>query len=324
LIAWLLSKLEVITVNWDDEVDVVCTGAGAAGLASAISVVELGGEAFVADASASEDAGLGTVSVRPRIDRLQPWLGVDVADSPTIEYLDALTSDLGPLRRASWELDVPIRAVREPAPTESNSVVAPFVGSRLRDWTARCLASPYGFLFTRLSSFGATTLQTDDGALIPVAEIGSMTPDPADIGGSVLDWLAAQADERDIEIHGTTSLQRIVFEDGEAVGAVFTTPGRPLAIRARYGVVVTGGGSRTGLSTSYRLPATDEPLRVCVVGQHASRFGRVELLTSGPLDPPGPTNRPVNRRLRRNLHETQGQSHVWRCGKVHGYPPSGQ
>jgi hypothetical protein len=312
-------------VNWDDEVDVVCTGAGAGGLASAISVVDRGGRVFVADSSGDEVANLGPVSVRPRIDRLRPSLGVKVADAETNEYLAALTSGLGPLRRTAWEIDVPIRTAHELPPHEPKSAVAPFVGARLRDWTARCLASPYGFLYTRISNWRSTNMQTADGDLIAVGEVGSMTPDPHDVGGSVLDWLAGQAHDRDIAIELETSLERIVFEEGDVVGAVFNTPSGPLAIRARHGVTVANDSPRAGMTATYPLPEVDAPLRVCLVGRHASRFGRVELLTSGPLSPPGPTTcRPVNRRLRRNLHETQGQSHVWRCGKAHRNPPLGQ
>jgi hypothetical protein len=311
-------------VNWDDEVDVVCTGAGAGGLSTAISVIDRGGQVFVADSSGDEVASLGPVSVRPRIDRLRPSLGVDVADVETNEYLAALTSGLGPLRRTAWEIDVPIRAVQGP-PRESHNAVAPFLGAQLRDWTARCLASPYGYLYTRVSHWPSTTMQTADGDLIAVAEIGSMTPDPHDVGGSVLDWLTGQAHDRDIAIQPETSLERIVFDDGDVVGAVFASPSGPLAIRARHGVTVANGSPRAGMTAAGPPPPPNTPLRVCLVGRHASRFGRVELLTSGPLDPPGPTTcRPVNRRLRRNLHETQGQSHMWRCGKVQGYPTSGQ
>ena len=64
-------------------------------------------------------------------------------------------------------------------PVDTRGTVAPFVGARLRDWAARCLASPYGFVYTRVSDWQSTTLQTADGEALEVAEIGSMTPDPA-------------------------------------------------------------------------------------------------------------------------------------------------
>jgi hypothetical protein len=310
-------------VNWDEEVDVVCSGSRAAGLASAISVVDIGGEVFVANSAG--DLAPGDLSRLHRADLLRPWLGINIPDPETNEYFAALSADLGPLRRSTCDGAIPIRVVQQPVRVGSSRTVAPFVGSRLREWAARCLASSYGYVYTRVSDWRSTTVQTADGELIEVAEIGSMTPDPGDVGGSVLDWLTAQAHERRIEVHPNSSLQRIVFEDGHAVGAVFNTPDGTLAVRARHGVAVGTGGPHVNAAAPHQLPAGDAPLRVCLVGQYASRFGRVELLTSEPLaHDVAPGCRPLNRELHVNLHAPQGQSHLWRCGKIHGYPPLGQ
>ena len=310
-------------MKWDAEVDVVCTGSGAGGLASAIAVVDLGGEVFMADSCGDDDASASDSSVAtcPRVDRLCTWLGVNVADARTNEYLAALVSDLGPFRRVTPEIDLPIRSVHEPVLVESPSIVAPFVGSRLREWSARCLASPFGFLYTRVSNWQSTTLHAADGEVIEVAEIGSMAPDPDDVGGSVLAWLTAQAHDRRIEQHPKSSLHRIVFEDADVVGAVFATPDGMLAVHARHGVIVANSGPQAAMTASYSTPTRDSTLRVCLVGHHASRFSRVELLTSEPPAHSAPlTCRPINRALHVKLHETQGQLPTWRCGKVHGYP----
>ena len=66
-------------MNWDAEVDVVCTEAGLGGLASAIATVDGGGDVFVA----SSTAAMVHASSRygPRADRLPHWLGIDVPDS---------------------------------------------------------------------------------------------------------------------------------------------------------------------------------------------------------------------------------------------------
>jgi hypothetical protein len=308
-------------VIWDEEVDVVCTGSGVAGLASAISTVDVGGEVYVADSSAGR-ADETPVPPRARVDRLHPWLGVDVGDAETIDYLAALSSDLGPLSRSRWDVDVPIRVVHQPVLVDAGRTVAPFVGARLRDWAARCLASPYGFVYTRICDWQSTTLQTADGEAIEVAEIGSMSPEPGNVSASVYEWLTAQAHDRRIAVHRNNSLQRIVFEDGAVLGAVFTTPDGPLAIRARHGVTVVTGGPQINTADQYQLPAGETTLRVCLVGQAASRFGRVELLTSEPFRQSAtPSCRAVNRQLYVNMHETHAHSHTWRCGKVDGYPP---
>jgi FAD binding domain-containing protein len=308
---------------WDEEVDVVCTGSGMAGLAHALAVVDMGGEAFVAGSRGDSEPAGSSVAVRSRVDRLH-WLEVDVPDPETNEYFAALSSDLGPLTRSARDVDVPIRVVDHAELVDRRGAVAPFVGARLRDWAARCLVSPYGYLHTRVSDWLSTTLRTIDGESLEVAEIGSITPDPADIGGSVLDWLTAQALDRRIEVHQATSLQRIVFEDGDVVGAEFATPDGPLAVRARHGVTVASGGPQVTMAAGQPLPA-DDTLRVCLVGQTASRFGRVELLTSEPLAMrAASTCRPVDHHLPANLHETHSHLQTWRCGKVNGYPSLGQ
>jgi hypothetical protein len=311
-------------VKWDEEVDVICTGSGIAGLAHSVAVVDMGGDVFVASSGDETGAGGAAVAVRSRVDRLH-WLDIDTSDPATNEYFAALSSDLGPLTRSARDADVPIRVVDHAEPVDARGVVMPFVGARLRDWAARCLVSPCGYLYTRVADWQSTTLRTVDGDSIEVAEIGSITPDPANVGGSVLDWLNAQALDRGIDIHHATSLDRIVFEEGAVVGAEFTTPDGTVAIRARHGVTVAGGGPSAALATDQALPTDDAPLRLCLVGQTASRFGRVELLTSAPFTKSVASNcRSVSRRLFVNMHETHSQLQTWRCGKVNGYPPFGQ
>ena len=310
-------------MKWDAEVDVVSTGSGIAGLAHAVAVVDMRGEVFVADSRGDAEPRT-SVAVRSRVDRLH-WLEADVPDPQTNEYFAALSSDLGPLTRSARDVAVPIRVVDHAEPVDPRGAVAPFVGARLRDWAARCLVSPYGYLYTHVCDWRSTTLRTVDGESLEVAEIGSITPDPANVTGSVLDWLAAQARDRCIEVHHATSLQRIVFEEGDVVGAVFTTPDGPLAVRARDGVTVASGGPQVTMGAGHTVPVDGATLRVGLVGQTASRFGRLELLTSEPLPRGAASNcRPVNRQLHTNLHETRSHLQTWHSGKVNGYPSPGQ
>src|SRR5258705_13466786 len=213
---------------WDEDVDVVCTGSGIAGLAHAVAVVDMGGEVFVAGSRGDSEPAGSSVAVRSRVDRLH-WLEVDVPDPEANEYFAGLSSDLGPLTRSARDVDAPIRVVDHAEPVDPRGAVAPFVGARLRDWAARCLVSPYGYLSTRVSDWQSTTLRTVDGESLEVAEIGSITPDPANIGGSVLDWLAAQVPDRPVDGHHPTSLQRILFEDRGVGGAEVATPDGPFA-----------------------------------------------------------------------------------------------
>lgn len=311
-------------MDWDEEVDVVTTGSGVAGLAHAIAVVDMGGDVFLADSRSYVRSSGGSVAVRSRVDQLH-WLEVNVEDPDTNEYFAALSSDLGPLTRSAGDVALPIRVVGETVPITRRAVVPPFIGSRLRDWAARCLVSPYGYLYTRVSSWGSTTLCTVDGESLQVAEIGSIAPDPAHVGGSILDWLTTQARDRSIEAHPAASLQRIVFEEGDVVGAVFSTPDGPLAVRARHGVLVACGGPQAGIADEQPLEVDGATLHVCLVAQTASRFGRIELLTSEPPAQTAAQNcRSVSRQLHANLHHAHSQLETWRCGKVNGYPAPGQ
>ncbi|MFG1929275.1 FAD-binding protein [Mycobacterium sp. NPDC048908] len=310
-------------MKWDIEVDVVCTGAGVAGLAHSVAVVDMDGEVFVASARDDARPGGTSVAVRSRVDRLH-WLDLDVTDPETNEYFAALSSDLGPLTRFARDVDLPIRVVDQAKPVDARGAVPPFVGARLRDWAARCLVSPYGYLSTRVVDWQSTTLRTADGESIEVAEIGSITPDPGNVGGSVMDWLTAQARDRGIEVCQATSLERIVFEEGEVLGAEFMTPDGPLAVRARHGVTVAAGGPQAAITAGRPLPS-GAGLRLCLVSQPASRFGRLELLTSEPLTKSAvSTCRAMSRRLPANMRQTHSRLQTWRCGKIDGYYTPGQ
>ncbi|MCV7279891.1 FAD-binding protein [Mycolicibacterium flavescens] len=295
---------------WNDEVDVVYTGAGAAGLAHALAVAEAGADVFVADSEPAVGA--------------RTWLDVGIADGETSEYFSELVADLGALRRPTYDIDVPIRVAPLPAQPETGRTVAPFVGSRLRDWAARCLATPYGFLSTRLPDWQTSTVQSSDHGILEVSELGVLSPGTGDVGVAVREWLASRAAQEDIEIHAGHILQRLVFEEGVAIGAVFDTADGPFAVRARHGVTVAGGGSQFGGPAPAHVSA-DATLRVCVVGQRASRFGRLELISADPVSKSvSPTCRSRNRRLAVNMRETYRHLQPWRCSKVHRYPTLGQ
>jgi FAD binding domain len=300
-------------VNWDQEVDVVCTGSGFAGLAGAISVVDHGGEVFVAGprrntATRDGKSGVGSRAVlHPRLDGI-------VSDPETNEYFAALSCDLHHPSRPDRDVDLPVRVANQPVSVGRGATVAPFVGSRLRDWAASCLASQTGYIYTRVAAWPSATLHTNDGDSIEVAEIGSMTPDPRDVGGSMHKWLATQARQRHIDSHPDSSLQRLVFQDGDVLGAVFTTSAGPLAIRARHGLFVTTGDTQVTPARQQAI-AENTNMRVTLVGQTASRFGRVELVNLEPNVEIAPSVcRQHNRRLHVSLRETQAYSQAWRCG----------
>jgi hypothetical protein len=207
------------------------------GLATAIAAVDAGVDVFVADSA-----------------------GNDIGDDETNRYFGELSQDLRvPVHRGP-AVEAPIRDDLAPAASITRRV-EPFVGSRLRDWAASCLASPYGFLYSRVRERSAVTMRSSRGESFEVAAIGSIELGPDRPRVNLADWLSARAG-----------------------------------------------------------------LQVSVVRQVASRFGRVELLTTQPVSLTSHTTcRPTNRHLTDAARETrQSRSTHWRCGELQRYPPLGQ
>jgi hypothetical protein len=290
-------------MQWDDEVDIVCTGSGVGGLATAIAAVDAGFDVYVADAPA-----------------------IEIGDDETSRYLRELSQDLLAGAGAAPATATPISVIDDLAPADlTPRRVDPFIGSGLADWAADCLASPYGFLFSRVTERKAVTMRSSRGEPFEVTAIGSIQTGP-DLPNVVLDeWLSAQAYRRGIDVIPDSPLQRIVFEEGDAVGAVLGTASGLRAVRARGGVLVSTGGHDAGAVLPCDFPEC-VTLQVSVLRKAPSRFGRVELLTGRP--PVGTrhtTCRPMLRHLRDNARETrQRRSPNWRCGELHGYPPLGK
>lgn len=307
---------------WDDEVDLVCTGSGVGGLASAIAAVDAGFEVFLARSGVE-----GTDASRGGVTRGHPWLCNDLLDEETNDYFTALSGDLRSLRQRARDADVSIRVVQDDPSVDPRRALEPFFGARLKDWAARCLVSPYGFMYSRVSDRGTTTMRTRGGEAIEVTVVGSIEPDTEIGAGSALtEWLNAQAYERDLPVSRACPLQRIVFEEGDVVGAVFATPDGPLAVRARRGVTVATGGLQMNAATPPPNLADHGPMQVCLVSQTASRFGRVELLTTEPaMAKARSAYCATNRQLHQSLHDIRPAHSQGRCGrKVHRYPPLGQ
>ena len=143
---------------WDDVVDVICAGSGPGALAQAILCADLGLNVVLADAVNA----------------------ADLADDDTLAYLQAMIDDLGLVGRSPQDLDVPLtRAVPEPPPSPKkgrHGTVAPFVGSRLRDWAAHCAASPFGVIYSAVPD-GMMPMRTDAGQAIRAAVLGAYRPD---------------------------------------------------------------------------------------------------------------------------------------------------
>lgn len=251
-------------MEWHDEVDIVCAGSGLGGLATAIAAMDAGFDVVVADAA-----------------------GIEVDDDETIRYFRELSQGLLVGARSAAAGARPVRVVDDLAPAASRPRrVEPFIGSGLQDWATDCLASPYGFLYSRVTERKAVTMRSSRGEPFEVTAIGSIETGPGQPQLVLGDWLTAQAGHRGIDVNTDSPLQRIVFDEGHALGAV----------------------------------------QVSVLRLAPSRFGRVELLTTRvPAGAPRATCRAANRHLLDTARGTLGRhSPNWRCGELHRYPPLGK
>lgn len=243
---------------WDDVVDVICAGNGPGVVAHAILCADLGLSVALADA------------VSP----------ADLPDEDTLGYLQAMIDDLGSLPRVPENLEVPLtRAVPEPPATPKKgkrATIAPFVGSRLRDWAAQCAVSPFGVIYSGVPD-GMTPMRAESGTAIRAAVLGSYRPDADRPGPALAAWLAEQTRERDIDGYGT-AIQRLVFEDGRVAGAAIDGPSGVKLVRALDGVALSTGPAPGGAEWPAQPELRDIDVQVAIVSRSASRFGRVELL----------------------------------------------
>lgn len=265
-----MANMGHITVDdefgWDDEVDVICTDTAFGGLATAVAAARAGGAVMLASAAPTMS---GT-----------DWFGSNQLDDPTTTYLHELTADIELESLPRPSVDLPVRLVSAPpaAGEGKKRRIDTFDGAHLRDWAMQCIPAPTGYLYTRVTGWDTAAWHSDDGVRLAVGEIGAMAPDVGDVGGSVRSWLTAAAEDAGVSAHPSTVLQRLVFDEGVVVGAEFDTAEGPMTVRARHGVLLCRAVEPLVAPT---LPPGVE-VRVALVGRIASRFGRVELLTSDP------------------------------------------
>lgn len=269
-----MANLRQITLScdpeWDDEVDVVCTDSGMAGLATAITAVDEDVDVFLAGAPVPDAAVDGPA---------QSWFAFG-DDDATAEYRRELTADFDVAAPTQRGADLPIRREGELVPVRQRPRPA-FDGGLLRDWNARCVATPSGYLYSRVTDWTSAMMDCGGGELIKVTEVGTVAVDADDPVGSVMGWLTAEARERGVTPYPVRRFDRLVFEDGVVTGAIFSTDSGPMAVRARHGVLICRQ-QRSAADASRRSPAGGQVLRIALVAKDASRFGRVELLTADP------------------------------------------
>ncbi|TDO07813.1 hypothetical protein EV580_5382 [Mycobacterium sp. BK086] len=246
-------SIEASEYEWDYVVDVICAGAGLGALAHALWSSELDLDVELADAE----------------------LSLETADPDTFAYLQSMTEDLGPVGDRAMEL-----AVAHVKPvvvsTDRKATIEPFFGSRLRDFSARCVASPFGVIYSQVPD--AMTAMYSAGETIRVALLGEFRPETDRPGGELAEWLRQQADERGLLDESGTALRRLVFEDGRVAGAELSTGSGTRLVRAVVGVALSIGPTPASAEWPVQDTLPTGAPQIAVVSRTASRFGLVELL----------------------------------------------
>ncbi len=233
--------------DFDDVVDVICAGVTPGVLAYAIACADL-------------DRSVLLIDSRPLS---------EVTDPDTVVYLRSMTDDLGSVT-PDLELAV-TRAQPVPPPTGGRPMIEPFFGGRLRTWSATCSTSPFGVVCSQVIDPAMTAWRTKS-EIIRAVVLG--TPPNSGPAPGLVEWLTGQALERGIEPEAA-SLDRLIIENGQVVGAVFTGPLGSHSVRATEGVAFYLGPAAT--VDDWPVPDNGR-LQVALVGRTAARFGRVELL----------------------------------------------
>ncbi|QEN12305.1 hypothetical protein ACRDU6_06140 [Mycolicibacterium sp. ELW1] len=249
--------IEASEWQWDDVVDVICAGAGPGALAHAICCADHDLDVEIADAE----------------------IGWQALDPDTAAYLESMTEDLGLAGTPARDLELTaVRVQPVPAKTDRRATIEPFFGSRLRDWSVRCLASPFGVIYSHVPDI-MTPMRAESAETVRVAVLGDYRPDADRPGRALAEWLREQADDRDIYGASGTVLQRLIFEYGRIAGAELSTPQGSRLVRATAGVALSIGPWPAETDWPVQTGLADGA-QVAVVSRTASRFGRVELLYS--------------------------------------------
>ncbi|MCX2932785.1 hypothetical protein ORI20_21160 [Mycobacterium sp. CVI_P3] len=246
--------VEASESHWDDVVDVICAGSGPGVLAHAIrcSGLDLDVEVAVAE------------------------LAFETTDPDTTDYLRSMTDDLGPATARDLELAV-VRARPVTVAKDRRATIEPFFGSRLRDWSARCLTSAFGVIYSQIPD-DMTVMCTDSGETIRAGVVDDYHPQTDCPGMELTEWLRVQAHDHGLLGEPGAALQRLVFEEGRVAGAALSTRGGTRLVRATLGVALSIGPAPDSAEWPIGPQLPGGAAQLVEVSRTASRFGRIELL----------------------------------------------
>ncbi|WP_280825049.1 hypothetical protein [Mycobacterium sp. OTB74] len=292
-------------MDWDEEFDVLCVGAGIGGLATAIVAADADAEVMVVGAGRFADGRWDyQPSAGPEVRTLgnlvRSWTDADrpqeqpqappsddesgevTPEEATSDYFAALIEELVPAgdqgTSGPTSGAVPCRQIRELSAAESNSrTVETFIGERIADWAQECLGSAAGAVYTTVRGWTSETMKDVCGQTVKVAPVDAVEAGPGVAVRDVFDRLMGAAADRDIAVSSQSTLQSLVFDGGRVVGAVLDTPVGRNAVRVRHSVVFSPDFADYGEAVEELQDPAGEYV-VAIVGSPASRFARVELV----------------------------------------------
>jgi hypothetical protein len=276
-----VTEAEFRAVPAAESVDILCIGSGSAGLAAGIAGADAGLQVLVADPAQRVVTPAQTpVDVESWTTLLQRRWGTELLGDQTSTYLDEMTSSLGPASVARKAGHLPVGTVETftDLSGDPTQTVPPFRGSELATWARQCLASPFGMILSRVSTSTLTPMRQVHGTDITATRIVSV-PMAARGEVTVREWLSDVARDRNVTVN-ECSVQGLLFNRGQPVGAVLDTPDGARSVRARRGVLLGTSCSTSDAVLAMSPMAIVGGATLCVVGRTASRFARLEFLHS--------------------------------------------
>jgi len=232
-------------IDWDETVDVLCVGTGPGVLAYGIFC-------------AASDLDVLIVE--------SPEL-----DAQTAQWCGVMTEGLA---GAAPTAELPLIHAEPVAPVriDDRTRLEPFVGEELRQWSASCLASAFGVMFTEVPDLDP--MRTSDGVSITAGVAGAYRFAEKPPGAALARWLREQAD--DLLGPDGDRLAGLVTDEGRIAGVDLHTDDGPRRIAAAKGVAFGVGPMPDGWPEQPELDGLT--VEVAVVSRIAGRFARVELL----------------------------------------------
>ena len=231
--------------GWDETVDVLCVGDGPGALAYGIFCTTVDLDVLIIESGE--------------------------LDPQTLQWRDLMTEDL-----AGCPPDARLSLIQaEPVPVHTindRTKLEPFVGEHLRKWSAGCLASTFGVMFTEVPDLAP--MRTDADESVTGGVVGSYRCEDGTPGPALLRWLRENAEG--LFAPADDRLDGLVVEDGRVTGVVLDTADGPRRIGATRGVALSLGWVPGCWPEQPELAGLT--VDIAVLGRTAGRFATVGLL----------------------------------------------